>query len=67
MLLQPGYQIYVGENYMQIEKTDTTKTNKVLRYNPKLAAKRLSKKVLRGHYLWCKEQGRDTSWYVRQK
>jgi len=65
--LQPGYQIYVGENYMLIEKTDTIKTNKILRYNPKRAAERLSKKVLRGHYLWCKKEGRDTSWYVGKK
>jgi len=52
---------------MLIEKTDTIKTNKILRYNPKRAAERLSKKVLRGHYLWCKKEGRDTSWYVGKK
>ena len=34
-----------------------------LGYNPRKASKRLSKQVLRGHYEWCKKEGRDVSWY----
>jgi hypothetical protein len=29
--------------------------------------KRLSKILLKNHYEWCKENGRDTSWYEKRK
>ena len=29
--------------------------------------KRLSEKLLKNHYEWCKENGRDTSWYKKRK
>ena len=32
-------------------------------FNSKKAQERLSKQVLRGHYEWCKKEGRDISWY----
>ena len=29
--------------------------------------KRLSEKLLKNHYEWCMENGRDTSWYKKRK
>ena len=29
--------------------------------------KRLSNMVLENHYQWCKENGRDVSWYKKRK
>jgi|TARA_R100001460_G_scaffold48109_2_gene86014 hypothetical protein len=29
--------------------------------------KRLSEKLLKNHYEWCRENGRDTSWYKKIK
>jgi hypothetical protein len=29
--------------------------------------KRLSDKLLKNHYEWCKENGRDVSWYKKRK
>lgn len=28
---------------------------------------KISKQVLRGHYEWCKKEGRDISWYGENK
>jgi len=32
-------------------------------WNASKCRARLSKQVLRGHYEWCKKEGRDISWY----
>ena len=32
-------------------------------WNAIVRRKRMSKQVLRGHYEWCKKEGRDVSWY----
>jgi hypothetical protein len=34
-------------------------------WSASLGRKHMSKKVLLGHYEWCKKEGRDTSWYDR--
>jgi hypothetical protein len=43
----------------------TTMKNKKKRggWSRTLARKKLNKITLYGHYLWCKKEGRDTSWY----
>lgn len=28
--------------------------------------KKLHRQTLKGHYEWCKKEGRDTSWYVKE-
>jgi len=40
--------------------------NKKPRWNAAKCRARLSRKVLRGHYEWCKKEGRDISWYVEK-
>jgi len=44
---------------------DTIKNKKKRRggWNAALGRKLMSKNVLRGHYEWCKKEGRDISWY----
>jgi hypothetical protein len=32
-----------------------------------LARKKLNQQTLYSHFLWCKKEGRDTSWYVKEK
>lgn len=41
---------------------DTTK-KKHKRWNRAECRRKLNKRTLYGHYLWCKKEGRDTSWY----
>lgn len=41
---------------------DTTK-KKHKRWNRDKCLKKLNEKTLYGHYLWCKKEGRDISWY----
>ena len=36
------------------------------RWNASKCRARLSRQVLRGHYEWCKKEGRDISWYEKQ-
>ena len=34
-------------------------------WNRQKSIKRWRTKILKSHYLWCKKEGRDTSWYER--
>lgn len=37
--------------------------NKKSGWSRTLARRKLNKKTLYGHYLWCKKEGRNISWY----
>lgn len=38
-----------------------------LGFSSKHAKEKLKKETLKGHYEWCKKEGRDTSWYERER
>lgn len=38
-----------------------------LGYSSKYAMEKVRKEVLKGHYEWCKKEGRDVSWYERTR
>jgi predicted ATPase len=37
--------------------------NKKKHFDPRKASTRVSKIILRKHFVWCKKEGRDISWY----
>lgn len=52
-------------HYLLQVMSGTTMKNKKKKggWSRTLARKKLNRITLYGHYLWCKKEGRDTSWY----
>tara|TARA_E500000178_G_C16378045_1_gene468973 strand:+ start:176 stop:349 length:174 start_codon:yes stop_codon:yes gene_type:complete len=42
-------------------------TFKSRKNTPKKSAEFLNKKILESHFIWCKENGRDVSWYEKKR
>ena len=36
-------------------------------WSAKYAQEKIKKETLQGHYEWCKKEGRDISWYERER